>query len=547
MSFSFNLIEKPCFPILKTTGEVAEESICGIFEKADEIRELQLESPLMHPTALRLLLAILHRGWNSDSEASRYKEWQQWWKARRFTDKVFAYLDQQKAKFDLFDAEQPFYQTPHLKVLSAKDAQKSILQLLLNQGNNPTLFDHNTEANPPLLSPAEAMRALLVGQAYLTAGTGSPNVEINSIKRERPGNFSQGHLLNAASIWLNGGSLFETLMLNLCPVDADEDDKPVWEKSVTQQIKEATSMKRNQTFGPMERFTFQSRLILLLPEEVEGQLGVRRVLFAQGRIPDDVTPDEMKAYQYRKVKNEEKSLPVGLNADKAAWRDAHAIFSMEKTSYRPAALGHVAEAISQMPAEEQNKMGNKRLRLNVAGVANDQAKILLWRLDKMPAPTELLDDLNLAETLEPAIAEAQFVADAMNMSFRRVARLFLAPNCEEPDAAQPDSDNVTRIANSFDPRRAFWPRLEAPFYQFLLDLPNDRHAALDKWRDVVEKEATRCFDAARRELGTSPRALRTAVVPAVFLTKARLDAKRIEDQQRKAAQNKANSKREVIA
>ena len=385
-----------------------------------------------------------------------------------------------------------------------------------------------------------------MGQAYLRSGTGSTDVQIDGKHYARPGSFSQGHLLSAATIWIGGATLFETLLFNLLPVEFNEDDAPVWEKSVEQQIEEATSGKRARTAGPMERLTFQSRLIQLLPELENGQTMVRRVRIAQGRIPDDLNLDEMFAYQTQK-KAEEKLLPLGLNVTKAAWRDAHAIFSLEKTSVRPACLAHAATAIDKMDLmpEQTRAFKGHRLRLGVAGVANDKAKMLLWRHERMPVPVALLSEPDLVGAIGIATEEAELVAYDLNQSFRRVARLFLAPNCEEPDSTEPDPhpDNVTNIAESFDPRRAFWPRLEAPFTDFLLELPKDRHAALEGWRDLVEREATRCFNDARRELGTSPRALRTCVVPDRFLTKKRLDDAKTKAKERKASQKQS---KEVI-
>lgn len=537
---SFDLVNRKWIPVVLPSESATELSLWDVFHRAHEIRDLHTDIPLVYPVTLRLLLAILHRGWQGESRAARYEEWAQWWKHRHFPQKVFDYLEKHRFCFDLFGNERPFFQTAGLTVVG-ENTGNSIMMLLLNQKNNPTLFDHNLETEPPAFSPAEAVRALLVGQAYLTSGRGGDkHIVVEKAQTKTPENLSQGHLLNAATVSLNGNTLFETLMLNLVPVDADDEDIPVWEKSPAQQFKEATNYSRSFTAGPMERFTFQSRLILLKPETLHDSTIVRRVSIVQGRVFQDSPPDEMKVY-FRQTKGEKKDVPFSLDADKSAWRDVHAMLS-ENESIRPVSFSHAVRVVEKYGDTIPGLSKSSRFRLNVVGLANDQAKILLWRHDRMPATIELLNNADLIGRIQSATKDATFVAEKLYERFKQVAELLDSPNKDQKDGRKPNTDAVSNTIKSFDPRRAYWPRLEAPFYQFLLDLPQDKDSALEHWRDVVESEAQRCFNEARRSLGTSPRALRTAAVPDRFLTSTRLAALKIATQEQRLKEKKDKRK-----
>jgi hypothetical protein len=62
--------------------------------------------------------------------------------------------------------------------------------------------------------------------------------------------------------------------------------------------------------------------------------------------------------------------------------------------------------------------------------------------------------------------------------------------------------------DALNPQRAYWARLEEPFYGLLRDLPSDAGVAFAHWTDRAAAEASRAFGEACRALGTSARALR---------------------------------------
>ncbi|MER3603458.1 MAG: type I-E CRISPR-associated protein Cse1/CasA, partial [Thermus sp.] len=71
-------------------------------------------------------------------------------------------------------------------------------------GNNPTLFDHTMDDNPPRATYAEAARALLVHQAFKTGG----------LLRRMGVDSAKGAPLATAAVFLpKGRTLFHTLVL----------------------------------------------------------------------------------------------------------------------------------------------------------------------------------------------------------------------------------------------------------------------------------------------------------------------------------------------
>ncbi len=198
----FDLITEPWLPVLLTDGTAAEWGLAEIFARAHEARGLSEPSPLTYTAVLRTLLAILHRA--TDGPRTPH-DWAEMYREGRFdSDRIAAYLTQWKDRFDLYHPERPFAQVD--ASITMKDSSP-VTRLLMERssGNNPTLFDHAYDADPPALSPAEAARALLTAHAYAFAGSG--------------GKFMQSPMVAGYAVTFEGRSLFETLLLNLYGYD----------------------------------------------------------------------------------------------------------------------------------------------------------------------------------------------------------------------------------------------------------------------------------------------------------------------------------------
>lgn len=519
MKPKFNLIEEPWVRVLRPSGEVEELGLREVLAQAGEIRELADDSPLVNVAVLRLLLAILHAGaWREDDLDDKRDKWAQWWSTRALPlEELEAYFTKWRNRFDLFDEKFPFMQTGELDMKEASP----IARLAFEENNSVQMFafpENPVWENP---SPAQATRLLLATQGFALGFGKSSKAKIGGVEIEPPYT-ADAPLLRGLSVWLTGANLLETLLLNLAPADPEEspEDAPSWELGAPHELRDKQVGKERRSTpvrGVMDSFSWHARLIRLLPEIENGQIVVRSTYFTQGRsITDALHFDAMKVYIPSK---KEGVFALSLSENRAAWRDASAIFCTPDEGYPCRAVEWIAEQ-----AELEQVERDRLYRLHAVGLATQPGKagkFLLWRHDRMPAPVSLLADPNGASRIALATKEAEEMANQLYGRFKEVAQLFDAPNKDQKDAKGPNPDAVANLIAAFDPRRTFWARLETPFHEYLRHLPKDHEEALQRWCDTLETEAKKCFNASRNALGTSPRALRTAAVSDVFRTKTR--------------------------
>jgi CRISPR system Cascade subunit CasA len=370
---------------------------------------------------------------------------------------------------------------------------------------NATIFDHRAEANGLCWSPAEAARQLVAIQSFALGLGKSANARIRGIEWVRPYS-ADAILLRGVSVWLAGRSLFETLMLNLIPGDHVRDDLPPWEVDEPHLVMAKVRDGRRQPVrarGIVDRYTWQSRMVRLLPEDRDGHTVVGRLYYTQGRDADKSPDDPMKAYSRNKA---EGWSAIGLSTERASWRDVHALLDLADIARkRPAAINHVSRLVRDGVVERRS-----RHTLNAVGLASKRGKagkFLLWRHDRMPIPARLLDDAALIADLGVLLAKAEKVAGDLRARTRQLAALFLAPEAG-PNSRKPDPKNLDCVAGHLSPERVYWSRLEGHFLALLRDFVDQRAEAEKRWLRSVVGEAECAYGEACAMLGTSGRAVR---------------------------------------
>jgi CRISPR type I-E/ECOLI-associated protein CasA/Cse1 len=494
---SFDLLAQPWIPVSdRESGEVHEVGIREALVRAHEWGEVPCASPLVAVALVRLLLAVLHRA----CPPADFDAWAEMWEAKRFPEaRIDAYLNAFRDRFDLFDEDRPFLQIGRMEMAQAGPLAQLATEVAT--GNNPTLFDHTRDDAPPAVSPAEAARRLVAAQAFALGFGKAAEARVNGTPWPRP-YLADGICLRGVTMFLSGDSLFQTLMLNLVSGPVRQEDAPCWEADdPTALLDQVVNGERvsQPARGPVERYAWMSRMIRLL-REPDGT--VRRAYFTQGREADKSSGDFMKVFLQSK---KEGRFALGLNADKAAWRDLHTFLGALGAQAEVApVVRHAAELIDvgYLPA-------HTLYSLNVVGLATDPGKagkFLLWRQDRMSIAAALLADKHRVEEVQTALEDATFVAEDLRRRIREVAGHFLPPE------GNPDPKDVDNLVAALDPRRPYWARLEAHFAHFLLglaaDAPAERAAALKEWRRAVAAEAQRALRAACDQLGHSTRAIR---------------------------------------
>jgi len=146
----FNLIDKAWIPC-SMNGEIKKLGLLETLRDSHEIKGIYDPSPLITASLHRLLLAILHRSFRGPANSGEWKGlWERWdEKTPRLTD----YFAKWYHRFDLFDADYPFYQCASLPLSYEVPIAKLFHELA--SGNNATLFDHTLETKTPRWSKGE--------------------------------------------------------------------------------------------------------------------------------------------------------------------------------------------------------------------------------------------------------------------------------------------------------------------------------------------------------------------------------------------------------
>lgn len=502
---SYNLLEKPWIPVLQTNGHIRDVGLREFLERAHELREVAHDSPLFVASMLAISTALLQRVWRGESFDERDEEWTRLWRQGRFDDDFFAaYFARWNERFDLFHPRFPFYQTAGMEVEGESD---SLFRLALEE-NNAGMFAN--QDNPDWVNPPPSLAAqLLVTIQNFSVGLGrTSNAKVGSEILETP-YFASGPLMGGLTIWPSGATWFETLLLNLVPHELNPDDKPCWEWDVPHELRDKQIGKGREmqpVRGICDLLTVQSRLIRLLPIELDGQVVVPSAYFTQGRSLPKTTSPTLHPFKLYQPSKETGLAPLPLSENKAIWRNSSAIF--DPASRKHDELNTLAFVAKQARDGELGK--DFRAALDVVGIATQPgkaAKLVMWRHDRLPLPPALLTDENIQPRVEAAIEDADKLAEEMRLRFASVARTLLIPEKLGAGSGSPDPDDVKNLVAKFDPRRAFWPILENHFYELLRELPFDAERARALWRKRIEETANDCFGASCRALGNGPNAV----------------------------------------
>jgi CRISPR system Cascade subunit CasA len=512
--FRFDLVDEGWIPcVLADGGRLECLGLRETLRRAPEIREVADGSPLVTAALHRLLLAILHRNFGPASE----DEWHGLWKVGRFpAGPLDEYFERWRERFDLFHAERSFYQCRSVKGQKARPAAKLSPELAC--GNNATLFDHTTEGKGLAFTPARAARALVALQCFAVGGTQSREKGEGPSARGAP-------LAKGALVVVKGTNLLETLLLNLvryAPVDEEpfavtDEDLPAWERGT-----EPAAGDRYPS-GYLDLLTWQSRRVLLLPERSEsGMVVVRKVVIMKGeQFPEGWSTrgrETMLCFRANpRAKNrEEPWLAIGFEPGRAVWRDSLSLLeSLGDQRQRPRTVDWVHDLVGA------GKVAlSATFSLDLLGQNSNQAKILLWRHERMPLAVGYLEEKGLVEGLGAGLELGERVAGVLLSETESLVRGVLEPALGAPGKGrQPDRKRVRALLEVLAPERSYWATLDIGFGGFLVRLVADCGKSEDgaieygrtempRWAEVVRGAAQGAFETVCSGLGTAPRVLK---------------------------------------
>ena len=505
---TYNLVEEPFLLAKGKDGIIRTYGLRELLRNAHHLQDMSDPSPLVQVATLRLLLTIMYAACQEEDGENLTKTcWKKIWSAGRLPEeRIDAYLEQWLHRFDLFDDHFPFFQVADLEMKKPK----MLSEMALEANRDPIAPGQGTFSAVPY-SSAEAARILIAAQSFSMCGLikqtallGDQTYPVESAPDTT--------LVRNANYWLSGDSLFQTLMLNLTPqYDANPDDCPCWEQSSPWLLRERV----DRPTGLMDRYTWQGRLIRLLPERIDGQTVIRYCYRTKGRRLEDETPDPMHAF--RMTKN--GRMPLELSKEKAAWRDSHTLFEKVQGADKPRAFGYASTLV-----REQVLPRTYLARIEIGGIASKrgQDKIYLWRHERFAIPLAMLESEAIPARLETWLSWAENtiwkhggktrsgMARKLSDRTRSVVRHYLMQNGQR----SPDPKDVANLSSALDPLGAYWARLENDFQKLLLDIvqaPDDEvtlDLAGDTWAQAIEREAKRAYqEAVINGLGESGRAI----------------------------------------
>lgn len=243
----FNLLEEPWIKVLTNDMKEREVSLLELFSHAHEYRQLAGETATQDAAIFRFLLAILATVFyryeidgtdsllseENDSDPNDVIErWREYREQGHFSEKVFRnYLESCGERFWLFHPETPFYQVADLEY--GTDYNTACMMGNIKESNNSATKHHFSLAEGEKIQRlcySKATRWLIYFNAYAV------NVKTD---KKAPGTANAvgiGRLGSLGFVMVQRDSLFETLLINLCPLKDGEklwgSPQPSWEKKV---------------------------------------------------------------------------------------------------------------------------------------------------------------------------------------------------------------------------------------------------------------------------------------------------------------------------
>lgn len=510
----FNLVDEGWLPVVLEDGSRAELSVLQALLRAHQIRTLDLDTPSQVPPVLRLLLAVVHRALRGPVDG---RQWSTWWQQGAFdASAVTAYLEEQRSRFDLFDARAPFLQAGGLRAQNGSTKTAALLVPHVASGNNVPLFSAQRDERPDALSPAQAARWLLHAHAWDTAAIKTGAADDPEVKAGKTTGNPVGSLGQLGVVMPLGPTLWHTLMCNLLPLPAPgsgAEDLPVWERApLTGQWEERAPR------GPVELYTWPARRVRLLPEPgPAGEVVVRQVVVCAGDRIALQAGQDLRGWTscephsaWKRSPNLERKRnfplvywPVRHRVERQLWRGLGPLLAQAELTTAAGAKDAPAvrgPAVLARLGSRERAAALKGMPLRVLAVGFEygtQSSVIEEAYgDVLPLPVAALSaqDSDWRDTVLTAVeASEQAVHALANLA----ENLAVAAGCRR-------SEEVLVAGHRERAREGAYAALDAPFRRWLATAAHDEDAdpdgALDRWahetRRILRAQAQALLDGA---------------------------------------------------
>lgn len=511
---NFNLLHEPWLPVRWRGG--APPSSVGLREalvRAHDIAELATDNPLETIALNRLLVALMASAYPG---LAKPEGWYAVWDHKQLDpDALDAYLNPIADNFDLLSPKHPFYGATKTDTEAVSPVSR--LQHAATSGNNALLFSHDLDSVPQALPLAGAARALVCTQAAALGGGVA-----------QPFNLCHAPLVGGAYFWLRGvaddePSLFRALLLNL-PPDERAWGNPDKDRGATWETAAPPAAEKRRVHGIRDLYTFQSRRLQLRLDSEQRVVGV---CYNQGSKIEKLLFDDPHQAQ---VEGKEGFYPLRFRTDRALWQDS-ATYLMTRGGKggRPPVTFDWLSQPSTLAELGQGVDVKTAFAADVFGMVNDQAKVELWRHERVTVYPEIIQEPSRWELLQTLLREADFCGDRLREASRAYAmrvRLNKPHGTRLGDVERADRDSMVQIIAT---NTRYWTALGQEFEPFLGQIAQAEADALGgvpaAWKKTIWRVARRALHDGIESLATDARDFQAVIEAETVLNRGTLSTK----------------------
>lgn len=414
-------------------------SLVELLQKADSVIALAGATPGENVAFFEYLTAILYAAGHVPATP---EEWVRWVERRESLEPAADWLAREPDDhWDLFHPQRPLGQNAQLAPFLDQHGVGPAQIVIERAGDYNQFFDKVHLHDPDPVPPDVAFRAMLTqhvyglgGRAMAKANWLGPQLTYQAV----------GRLSARIRVIAMGPTLGDTLRLNLVP---GRDRRATFNYSWTDGRRARRTFRSGKKprlpDGRADLHSFLGRSILLRPVLVGRRLMVDRVLMAAGELLDSLPPAYLQdAVLTRAGKTEG---PLRPSADRAVWREAHALYA--------------AAADRTKGADLYDRLANldgRKVDLWTVGLISRKSAATTWVSESFPYTPGLEVDLKWAADAGSAMCE--YASKALYAA-AATARDEVYPNAKPADRAK----QIVR----FNGARELWAGGAEPFHALI--------------------------------------------------------------------------------
>lgn len=514
----YNLLDEKWIMVADDKA-VTKVSIKELFNNAGRYKEFAGDMKTQDFAIMRVMLAILHTVFSrfdaegeayeffdvdsesflqtseiaeedvEDYEEELYQTWIDMWKAKKFPDIVSEYLEKWRDKFFLYDDKFPFFQVtkevfkentginPEAKRGGGNFFGKNINRLISESDNKAkcAIFSPKEIDNKEYLRDDEVARWLITLQGY--TGT-SDKQKVGDAKT-----YSKGWLYDLGGVYFRGGSLFETLMLNLVIVHSENNNllkvqKPCWETDTIERNVEAYFYSGIDNISAL--YTAWSREIFIDPNHIESDKFVCSIAKLPEIEHSDNFLEPMTVWKYNKDgEYKDKYRPKKHDANQSMWRNFGMIAGVGKGTRKPGVMEWLdrLDNISYLSELELNRENIVLCAVSMIDDGNFASRVPI---------DEVKDTLNLKERVLVDTEDNGWIVrinktitDTID-TIDKVLKEFIKDLLEIRNMGK--SDVAKRYIEQF------YFRIDLPFRQWMesVDIGDDKDEKEIEWHNILK-------------------------------------------------------------